>query len=127
MAAPVIAFRIFGIPVRVQPFFLILAVFLGWGLVEDANGTIMWERVVVWVAIVFSGVLAHELGHAFAGRMFGLVPRIELHGFGGVTSWDAAGRELSPGRSIFVSLAGPAVGIIVGVIALVLWLTTDPA
>ncbi len=112
-----IAFRIFGIPVRVQPFFAILAVFLGFGLVDGPDGTLMIERLLAWVAIVFSGVLAHELGHAFAGRVFGLRPRIELHGFGGLTSWDGQGKKLTPTRSIVVSLAGPGVGIAFGIAA----------
>jgi Zn-dependent protease len=121
----VIAFRIFGIPVRVQPFFMILAVLLGvlWSG-DHADGTVMFERVGAVMAVVFTGILAHELGHAFAGRMFGLAPRIELHGLGGLTSWDAGGRDLTPGRSIIVSFAGPAVGIVIGSVALVLALAT---
>lgn len=121
-----ISFRLFGIPIRVQPFFLLLAVFLGFGLVDDESGTVMFERMAVWVAIVFTGVLAHEFGHAFAGRVFGLAPRIELHGFGGLTSWEAGGERLSPMKSIFVSLAGPGVGIAIGSVAWVLEAATTP-
>jgi len=121
----VIKFRLFGIPIGVQPFFLLLAVFLGFGLVDDRDGTIMFERMAAWVAVVFTGVLAHELGHAFAGRLFGLVPRIELHGFGGVTSWESQGRELSPLKSIFVSLAGPGVGISIGLAAMLIAAVTS--
>src|SRR5690606_29468442 len=56
-------------------------------------------------------------GHAFAGRAFGLEPQIELMGFGGLTRFPA-GRALSPGRSILVSAAGPAVGIAIGGVTL---------
>jgi Zn-dependent protease len=78
----------------------------------------------VWVALVFVGVLVHELGHAFAGRAFGLVPSIELYAFGGLTWW-REGRPLGPWRSIGVSLAGPMVGIVAGTVALAFLLSSD--
>jgi len=109
-------FRLFDTPVRVQPWFLLIAVFLGYSQVD---GDPEWiPKMAVWVAVMFVGVLAHEYGHAVAGRLFGLKPRIELHGMGGLTSWEN-GRMLSPGRSMVVSAAGPAVGIVVGVVTLV--------
>ena len=107
-------FRLFRTPIRVQPWFFILAVFIGQGLMPAGNPLL---AMLVWIAIVFIGVLAHEFGHAFAGRMYGLVPEITLHGMGGVTSW-AAGRHLTPQQSIVVSVAGPAVGIALGTAAM---------
>ena len=112
-----LSFRVFGFPVSVQPWFWLLTFLIGPGLFEDAGEGHAWlPRLGTWVAIVFTGVLAHELGHAFAGRAFGLTPRIVLHGLGGLTSWDS-GRQLTPVRSIVVSVAGPGVGIIVGTLA----------
>ena len=111
-------FRLFGIPVRVQPFFLILAVLLGMNMTNDADDVVL--RMVAWVAIVFTGVLAHELGHALVSRMFGMTPRIELHGFGGLTSWESRVPP-GPGRMIIISAAGPAIGVIVGLAA---WLAS---
>jgi Zn-dependent protease len=110
-----IGFRLAGIPVRVQPFFVLLAIFLGLGRVGEASDLVV--RMTIWVAIVFSGVLAHELGHAISGRLYGLEPRIELHGFGGLTSFGASGLSLTPTKSIVVSLAGPGVGIAIGALA----------
>lgn len=102
-------FRLFGIPIQVNAFFLLTAIILGprrsWLLLAPA-----------WVVIVFASVLLHELGHAFAARAFGRTPAVQLHAFGGVTSWRGS---LSPGRRILVTLAGPGVGIVVGAIALV--------
>lgn len=107
-------FRVFGIPVKVDPFFFITAVLIGLELQHH-----QWlERLLIWIPLVFAGVLMHELGHAFAGRAFGLVPNINLYALGGVTWW-REGRPLSPGRSIVVSLAGPMVGIVIGVAGLV--------
>lgn len=107
-------FRLFRTPIRVQLWFFILAVFIGQGLMPADNALV---AMAAWIAIVFIGVLAHEFGHALAGRMYGLVPEITLHGMGGVTSW-AAGRRLSPQQNIVISVAGPAVGITLGTLAL---------
>lgn len=107
-------FRLFRTPVRVQPWFFILAVIIGQGLMPAGNPLI---AMAMWIAIVFIGVLAHEFGHAIAGRMYGLVPEITLHGMGGVTSW-AGARRLSPQQNIVISAAGPAVGITLGTLAL---------
>jgi membrane-associated protease RseP (regulator of RpoE activity) len=63
--------------------------------------------------VVLVGILAHELGHAFAGRRLGLEPWIRLMAFGGMTGWIRP-RPLTPGQQILISVAGPAVGISIG-------------
>lgn len=106
-----IQFRLFGFPVGVQPFFLITAWLIGPR--DDIRASILW------ITSVFVGVMAHELGHAFAGRKLALDPVITLHGFGGMTSWRGE-RKLGHGQRIFLSAAGPAVGITIGIAILVL-------
>jgi stage IV sporulation protein FB len=89
-------FRILGIPVRVEPFFLIVMVLFG----------LQYERldlIAVWAGVAFVSVLVHELGHAISLKVFGQPSAIVLHGFGGVT---LSPRRLSKARSIVVSLAG---------------------
>ncbi|MBL8606258.1 MAG: hypothetical protein JNL38_03015 [Myxococcales bacterium] len=107
-------FRIGSIPVRVHGSFLLTALLLG-GL--GSRGV---REAAIWVVVVFLSVLLHELGHAIAGRIFGLAPQIDLHGMGGTTSWSLEGRKLAPWQSIVVSLAGPLTGIAVGVAAFAL-------
>ena len=119
-------FKLFGIPIRVNPFFLLIAAYIGY---INAQARPMVDDImalVVTVPIVFFAVLAHELGHAFAGRAFKLTPQIDLHGFGGLTSW-TEGRRLTPGRSIFVSFAGPLVGIAFGTPTLVWMMAAEPS
>ncbi len=94
--------RLGNIPVRIRGMFLIMAGVLG----MSQGGP---EVVAVWIAIVFVSVLAHELGHALVGRMFGLTPQIELHAMGGTTSWIEP-REVGHARGIAISLAGPFAG-----------------
>jgi len=77
--------------------------------------------------IIFVAVLVHELGHAVVGRAFGLVPQIELHGMGGTTTWSSPG-QLSNGRAIAISLAGPFAGFLFyGLVLLASRFTFDPS
>jgi Zn-dependent protease len=74
--------------------------------------------VATWVVIAAVSVLVHELGHAVAFRAYGIRPSIVLHGFGGLTSGSG---ELTGGRRIVISLAGPLTALVLfGVPALVL-------
>lgn len=114
-------FRLGSIPVRVHWPFLLLGLIVG-GVAGDPF------RMAVFLLVMFVSVLAHELGHALVGRAFGLTPKIDLHGLGGTTSWGQSDRELTPGRSIAVSIAGPFAGFVIGGITLlVLLLRGRPA
>jgi hypothetical protein len=106
-------FTLAGIPVYVRASFFVVTVMLG------ATKGATPQSIALWVAIVFVSVLAHEVGHAFMGRAFGLQPSVQLVGMGGLTSWEG-GRNVGPGRSLLISLAGPAVGISIGGGALLL-------
>lgn len=106
-----LAFRLGSIPVRVHGSFFLITLLLA------AGGDFDPARMAIWIAVVFLGVLWHEIGHALVGKLFGLEPQIDLHGMGGTTSWPN-GREVTAGRGILISLAGPVFGIVVGVAAL---------
>lgn len=106
------SFHLFGIPVRVDPFFLVVIFVLGTSWLTAGP-----EFLVSWMLIASSSVLLHEMGHALAFRAFGIRPSIALVGLGGLTSGEG---RIGPGRSIVVSLAGPlATLVLVGVPALV--------
>lgn len=115
-----ISFSIRGVPVDVRPSFWIIAVLLGLGLGEPA-------MVAVWVAVVFVSVLAHELGHAFTARHFGAEVAITLTTLGGLTSWQAPQGQVPPGRRALVAAAGSAVGIVLGLVVLGVYLLVDPS
>ena len=109
-----VSFRIAGIPVTIHASFLLVIALLGFGL-----GGI--DRIATWAAVATVAVLLHELGHGLVGRLAGLAPRIDLAGFGGVTSWSGRGRgELGRGWSLAISLAGPGIGFVGGFVALLL-------
>lgn len=103
--------RLLGVPVRIHGSFLIIVLLLGWSFGSDL------PVVVTWVGVATVSVLWHELGHALAFRAFGHSPRIDLYGLGGATS-SRGGPDLTAGRELLVSLAGPVAGLLLGVVAL---------
>jgi stage IV sporulation protein FB len=106
-------FRLFGFPVRVHPFFWIIALLLMLG-----GERIDPLEAVVWVVVVFVSVMVHELGHAFLERHYGGHPRITLHGLGGLTSCDDYDRR--PRNEIVILLAGPLAGFALAVAIMLL-------
>src|SRR5262245_52099199 len=99
--------KIFGIPVKVQPFFLLVVGFLGY------SRNLPFEFLVEWIIVVFISILAHEFGHALTVRAFGMSPQILIYGFGGMTSWTDE-KDVSPPKHIAISLAGPFAGFLFG-------------
>ncbi len=111
-------FKLGKIPVKVHGSFFLTMLFFG---MNDLSRPAL---LAVWVLGAFVAVLLHELGHALAGRAFGLVPAIELHGMGGHTSW-IEGKRIGPGKQIVISLAGPLVGIVLGAMLLLVMRSGD--
>ena len=59
-------FRLAGVPVRVQPTFLLIVVFLAMAPGRSA------ALAIAWVAVITASILVHEAGHAIAFRRFGV-------------------------------------------------------
>jgi len=130
-------FQLFGIPIRVTPFFWLVSAFLGWQLADGLDEFMqqvadMGERVdfdlariaasnpgqgvllLMWIAAVFVSILVHELGHALAMRRYGISSYIVLYHFGGLAvpdrggSFVRSGAFAHPPHQIAISAAGPA-------------------
>lgn len=105
------AFRLFGFPVHIRPgfyMFMLLVVFL--------NG----QEFGLWLAGFIAGfTLLHELGHAFAARATGARAEISLDFLAGYASFVPT-RELKRWERAGISIAGPAVQIVVSVIVLLI-------
>lgn len=110
-----LAFRIGDIPVRVDTTFWIIMGLFG-AQRATVRGSIDFTLIVEWIALVFVGILVHELGHAVAFRSFGRKPNVTLYGMGGLTS---ASGSLSPGKRLVTTLAGPGVGFALGALVLI--------
>ncbi len=114
-------FSLLGFPVRVHPFFWLMAAIVGFSLSNrDGMG------LLLGVGVVFVSILIHELGHALMFRRFGSDCHIVLHGFGGLaipgqeegpSSWGfkakfSQSRQPTFQEQIVISFAGPAAGFI---------------
>lgn len=111
-----------SIPVRIQGWFILMALLLGANERDPA-------KLGIWVVVVVVSVVVHELGHALVGKAFGLLPSIELHGMGGTTSFrapakpaqgeEAERRALGTGKSVAISLAGPFAGFVFALVVII--------
>jgi len=99
-------FRLFDFPVRVHPFFWLIAVLLG---LDMKNGTPP-VQIIIWIAAMLVSILVHELGHAFLQRRYGGRAHIVLHGFGGLAI--SEGEDRSPRSQIEIALGGPFAGFL---------------
>jgi Zn-dependent protease len=115
-------FRVFGIQLSVHSTFFLLLAYVAWGGWSDAAAEHVAHPIygallnVVALAVFFTCVILHELGHALTARRFGVgVPRILLLPIGGMAEFDSIPRK--PSSELLIALAGPAVNfVIVGVL-----------
>lgn len=121
-------FSVLGFPVRVHPFFWLMAVLIGWSL-SGMDGL----GLILGMGTIFVSILVHELGHALMFRRFGNDCHIVLHGFGGLaipgqeegpSSWGfnskfSQVRQPTLQEQIVISFAGPAAGFILAGVTIV--------
>lgn len=94
-------FSLFGIPVRISPYFWITAAILSW---QDRQ----LHLTLLGIVCVLVTVLLHELGHAVVTRRLGFRSEIVLEFLGGY----ATTRSHSHWGNIAVAAAGPAAGLL---------------
>ena len=99
-----------GAAIRIHPLFWASSALLGVRYYADPEGgSIGW--FAFWMTAVLASVFLHELGHLFAGRLFGMRGEVVLSGLGGaVLGLDALPRRW---QRVVVLLAGPLVGFLV--------------
>lgn len=116
-------FRLFGIPVTVEPWHWLILAFVCGGLHVRDRETLL--TTLIGMAAGFLSILVHEFGHALTGRHFGGRPDVVLHGLGGVARFPGA--RFRRNEHIIVTAAGPVVQLVLGGIAfLVLWKAALP-
>jgi stage IV sporulation protein FB len=105
----VLNFKMFGVPVQIQPWFWVTTLVLGWS--QDSLTTL------VWVAVVLVSILVHEFGHVAAYRAFGSQGAVLLYSWGGLA---IPAREIRGTlQRIVVALAGPFAGFSLAAITVV--------
>ncbi len=127
-------FSVLGIPVEINATWLIAFAIITWSLATTAYPSFFgyWSTVQYWIAgvvttlLLFTSVLAHELGHSLVALSQGLKVRgITLLLFGGVSR--IQGEASRPRNEFFVAFAGPAVSLIIGIGLMVWWVNFAPA
>lgn len=103
--------RIAGIPIYLDMMFLLVLVVFSHRYFTSGDSQIMSAGLLIISGIIGS-ILLHELGHAFAARLFKTgVREIELTGLGGITHFDSS-LPRSVLRRVAIFLAGPAANLL---------------
>ena len=102
--------RIAGIPIYLDLMFVLVLLVFTYPYFTSGNTQLMSAGFIIVVGLLLS-ILLHELGHAFAGRLFNArVSHIELTGIGGIAHFERSLPRSALARSV-ISLAGPAVNL----------------
>jgi len=130
--------RIGGIPLGVQPLWLVIVALITWSLGADyypqrVHGiapVAAYGLGLVSALLLFASIVAHELGHALTARRYGIaVDGIDLWLLGGVAK--LRGEAHRPEDELRYALAGPAITVVIaavfGALALLLPHTTPRA
>jgi len=109
--------RLFGVDVRLHLTFLILPLFIYWTDYATRQQNASGARDLALVGIILACVGAHECGHLFAARRFGLIPKaVILLPLTGVSLYEESRVEKQPStliwkREVRVALVGPLVNL----------------
>jgi Zn-dependent protease len=101
-----------GIPVRAHWSMAFIALWFGVLLSQDLGVV----GGVIATTAFFASILAHEFGHALVARRYGVnTQSIDLWALGGVARLDR--ESPNPRAEGFIAVAGPAVSLLLGVVA----------
>jgi Zn-dependent protease/CBS domain-containing protein len=103
--------RIAGTAVRIHVTFLLFLVWVWASSYASGGAEAAWSGLIFMV-LLFLCVLAHEFGHIFTARAFGVnTPDVTLLPIGGVARLERIPEE--PGQEFLIAIAGPAVNIVI--------------
>ena len=107
-----------GTAVRVHITFLIFLVWIGVASYLTGGLEAAWSGLVFMI-LLFACVLAHEFGHIFMARRFGVAtPDVTLLPIGGVARLERIPEN--PREELLIALAGPAVNVVIAIGLIVL-------
>ncbi|MEM7698009.1 MAG: site-2 protease family protein [Verrucomicrobiota bacterium] len=118
--------KLFSIPVRLHWSFgliLLWVAYLQW----SAGGTIgAVAGGLIFIVLMFVCVVLHELGHSLSARRFGIATRdITLSPLGGVAALSSMPRRWH--QELIISLAGPAVNVVIAALLFPVVFLTFPS
>jgi Zn-dependent protease/CBS domain-containing protein len=103
-----------GTAIRIHVTFLLFLIWIfaaGWASagVEDAVNSL------IFMVLLFACVLAHEFGHIFTARAFGVAtPDVTLLPIGGVARLERIPEK--PSQEFLVAIAGPMVNVVIAIV-----------
>ena len=115
--------RIAGIPLGVQPLWLVIVGLITWSLGHDyypsevhgISPVASYALGFGSALLLFASIVAHEYGHALTARRYGVqIEGIDLWLLGGVAKM--RGQVHRPGDELRYALAGPAVTLVVAAV-----------
>src|SRR5438105_3001815 len=111
--------RIAGTAVRIHITFLLFLIWIWVASYVSGGAEAAWNGLLFMV-LLFLCVLAHEFGHIFAARAFGIeTPDVTLLPIGGVAR--LARIPEKPYQELLIALAGPAVNVVIAAVLLILF------
>ncbi|MGP9818468.1 site-2 protease family protein [Salinarimonas sp. NSM] len=115
-----------GTVVKIHVTFVLFLVWIA-GAAWRGGGFEAALTTTLFVLLLFACVLAHEFGHIFAARRYGIrTPSVILSPIGGIASLERIPED--PRQELVVAIAGPAVNVVIAVVLLlVLGATLDTA
>jgi Zn-dependent protease len=109
--------NLFGIPFFINPSWFFVLALVTWsygsGLTQfpELTGVMPWLLGLVTALLLFSSVIAHELGHSFVAIAQGIpVKSITLFIFGGLATLEKESE--TPLQAFLVAIAGPVVSLL---------------
>lgn len=111
-----IQFSLFGIPISIQPFFWITMAILGGATGASTSEGLL--KLGLFIIAGFISILVHELGHALTIKSYRVPTSITLQAFGGYASYPPG--RLNRLQSFLVTAAGPALQLVLALVAHVL-------
>jgi Zn-dependent protease/CBS domain-containing protein len=106
--------RIAGTAVRIHITFLLFLVWIWVASYASGGAEAAWSGLLFMI-LLFLCVLAHEFGHIFTARAFGVpTPDVTLLPIGGVARLARIPEE--PWEEFLIAIAGPAVNVVIAVV-----------
>jgi Zn-dependent protease/CBS domain-containing protein len=115
--------RLFGVDLRIHLTFLILPLFVFYTDYATNQQSGSGPRDLALVGIILACVAAHEIGHMFAARKFGMIPKaVILLPLTGVALYDETRSERQPPalawqREVRLALVGPMVNLALALVS----------
>ncbi len=115
--------RLFGIPLEINPTWLIIFVLVATSLsfsyfptaYPGRSSLVNVTSGVITALLFFASIIAHELSHSLVARTGGTkVRKVTLFVFGGVAEMEE--EPASPGKEFAVAIAGPVASIVIAAV-----------